>query len=88
MTNTFHFYPTGTCSREMTFQIDENNRIVDFSVLGGCKGNLEGIRRLIIGMDCKTIVERLKGTKCGLKNTSCPDQLALALEEYMNGKEN
>ncbi|MFA6755705.1 MAG: TIGR03905 family TSCPD domain-containing protein [Bacilli bacterium] len=72
----------GTCSRQMTLKYDtDTNKLIDFVVVGGCQGNLRGIRQLIIGMDLDEIHDKLIGTDCGGKGTSCPDQIALAIEE-------
>ena len=89
MKETFTYVPKGTCSRKMVIDIDsETNEILDFDVQGGCPGNLAGVKRLIIGMNAKVVAERLAGTTCGVKNTSCPDQLSKALEAYFAQKEN
>lgn len=76
----FDFQPQGVCSRSMHFHV-EDDKIVDFQVIGGCNGNLEGIRRLIIGENIDTVINKLKGVRCGFKPTSCPDQMAKALEK-------
>lgn len=88
MVETFTYVPKGTCSRKMNFEIDsDSHKIIDFEVIGGCNGNLAGIKRLIIGMKCEEVVSKLSGTTCGYKNTSCPDQLACGLNEYLKEKE-
>ena len=85
----FTYYPQNTCSVRMVFRIDETtDTIQDMHVDGGCNGNLSGIRRLIQGMKVEEVISKLKGTTCGRKNTSCPDQIATALEEYEKNKEN
>ncbi len=73
----------GTCSTSTTVEIDDNGRIVSASLTGGCNGNIKGVCALVKGRDAKEVVTLLKGTKCGFKNTSCPDQLSLALEEAL-----
>ncbi len=84
MIDTFTYYPKGTCSAKMTLKIDRDTlTITDFEVVGGCPGNLSGIRRLIIGMNAKEVAEKLSGTTCGVKKTSCPDQLSKAIEGYL-----
>lgn len=84
MVKTYTYYPHGTCSAKMEISIDtENDVITDFSVLGGCPGNLQGIKRLIIGMKAQDVASKLEGVTCGPKKTSCPDQLAKALEQYL-----
>lgn len=77
---TYVYHPTGTCSRVMKITY-ENNRIVDLEVVGGCSGNLQGIKSLLIGMDFDEVEKRLSGIKCGMKPTSCPDQIAKAIHE-------
>ena len=79
--NHYTYKPTGVCSVKMDFDIDEDNRIHNLVVTGGCNGNLKGIASLIEGEDKDKVIERLKGIKCGFRNTSCPDQLSKALEE-------
>lgn len=74
------FVTSGTCSRQIDFDI-EDNKIHNVSFIGGCNGNLKGIAALVEGQEVDKVKERLKGIKCGIKNTSCPDQLAKALEE-------
>ena len=75
-----YLYKTkGTCSSQIKLNI-EGNIITDVSFTGGCNGNLQGISKLVEGMDAKEAIERLKGIRCGFKSTSCPDQLAQALE--------
>lgn len=74
---------TGTCSREIQFDIEEVDGIKivkNVSFVGGCNGNLKGIGRLVEGMPVEEVIRRLEGTICGVKNTSCPDQLAMALK--------
>ena len=75
------YRPKGVCSRLMEIEI-ENDKIRDVKVTGGCDGNLKGISRLLVGMDVDEAIDRMKGIRCGFKNTSCPDQLAIALSEY------
>jgi len=73
----------GTCSQMISFEI-EDGKLKNVQFLGGCNGNLKGIGSLVDGMDVQTVIERLEGTKCGMKPTSCPDQLAKALKEAIN----
>lgn len=77
----FIYTPSGVCSRQMIFKI-ENNNIVDFEVVGGCSGNLQGIKSLIKGLSIDEVINKLSDIKCGMKDTSCPDQIAKALTEY------
>jgi len=71
----------GTCSTMIDLEL-EGNVIKSVAFTGGCNGNLQGISRLVVGMDKDEAISKLKGIKCGFKNTSCPDQLAHALEAY------
>ena len=73
----------GTCSQLIDIEMDGNIiRSVKFT--GGCNGNLQGISKLVEGMDANWAISRLKGIKCGFKPTSCPDQLACALESIVS----
>jgi len=70
----------GTCSQFIDLTVDENNVISDVKVLGGCDGNLKGICSLVKGMKTDEVKRKLQGIRCGNKKTSCPDQLAQAIE--------
>ena len=70
----------GTCSRMVTVEV-EDGIITDCAFLGGCSGNTQGVAALVKGMSVDEAIGKIKGLKCGFKNTSCPDQLALALEK-------
>ena len=74
------YRPTGVCSQSIDFDI-EDNKVKNVSFVGGCSGNLQGISRLIEGMDVNEAISRIEGIRCGFKSTSCPDQLAKALKE-------
>jgi uncharacterized protein (TIGR03905 family) len=76
----FEFKTKGTCSQMIFFEI-EDNKVHNVSYLGGCNGNLQGISKLVEGMDLDEVISRLEGIHCGMKPTSCPDQLAAALKE-------
>ena len=79
-----HSYKTrGTCSRQIDFELD-NGIVKNVSFFGGCNGNLKGIGALVEGRPAEEVIELLKGMKCGFKQTSCPDQLALALEKALD----
>ena len=78
----YSYQPKGVCSKEINFEIVDN-RITEIFFTGGCAGNLLGISTLVKGMEVNVAIEKLKGIHCGDKNTSCPDQLALALEEFV-----
>jgi len=75
----------GVCSRQIDLEI-ENDIIVGAKFIGGCSGNTQGVAALVIGMSVDEAIKRLRGIKCGPKSTSCPDQLAIALEEYNTKK--
>lgn len=76
------YRPKGVCSQLIQFDI-EDNKVKNVSFVGGCNGNLQGISRLIEGMDVNEAIARLDGIRCGFKSTSCPDQLAQALKESL-----
>lgn len=71
----------GTCSKEIQFDV-ENNIITECRFIGGCNGNTQGVSALIKGMDVDEAISRIKGIDCAGRGTSCPDQLAKALEAY------
>ena len=77
---TYRFRPRGVCSQEMQVDVDDQGIIQELRVLGGCSGNLQGIASLVKGMPARDAIERLKGIRCGFKDTSCPDQFARNLE--------
>lgn len=80
---TYSFRPRGVCSQEMRVEVDDLGIIRDLQVFGGCSGNLQGISALVRGMSAQEAIQRLKGIRCGFKDTSCPDQLARNLEKLM-----
>ena len=75
----FEYRTQGTCSQRILFEV-EDGKVKNVQFLGGCNGNLKGIGSLVEGMDIDTVIARLEGTTCGMKATSCPDQLARALK--------
>lgn len=75
----------GTCSRKISFEI-EDGKIHNVDFLGGCNGNLKGIAALVEGKPVEEVIQALKGVTCGPKPTSCPDQLATALQLYMSNQ--
>lgn len=79
---TYSFRTQGVCSQKITFSL-ENGIVSDVTFYGGCNGNLKGIAKLVDGMKAEDVIARIKGTTCGFKRTSCPDQLAKALEEAL-----
>ncbi len=82
---TYTYRPQGVCSRLMEVEV-EDGKIRRVQVLGGCDGNLQGISRLVVGMDVDEAISRMEGIRCGGKPTSCPDQLAQALKACRAGE--
>ena len=78
----FEYYPTGTCTKKITFTI-EGNRLSKLHFYQGCDGNLKTLSRLLEGLPVDEIIEKLKGIQCGTKGTSCADQLATAIQAAM-----
>lgn len=78
----YRYRPQGVCSTEMIFDV-ENGIVKHLKVVNGCDGNLQGIAKLVEGMPVEEVIRRLKGISCRSKGTSCPDQMAKALEAYM-----
>ena len=78
---TYNYRTKGVCSKEMYIELNDDHTIKSVEVIGGCNGNLQGISKLVEGMDIDTVIERLDGIHCGMKETSCPDQLANALKK-------
>ena len=76
----YEYKTKGTCSQKIFFDV-EDGKVHNVQFLGGCNGNLKGIGSLVEGMNVDDVIARLEGTKCGMKSTSCPDQLAKALKE-------
>ena len=73
----------GTCSKQILFDVDKDNKLSEVKFIGGCSGNLQAVSRLVKGKDIDEVITTLKGIRCR-GNTSCGDQLATALEEYKN----
>ena len=80
----YEYKTNGTCSRSISFDV-ENGKLHNVQFVGGCNGNLKGIGSLVEGMDIDDVIARVEGTTCGMKSTSCPDQLAQALKAAKNG---
>ena len=78
------YHTKGTCSSAIDFEI-EDGILKSVQFTGGCNGNLQGISSLVTGMKTEDAIQKLKGIKCGFKSTSCPDQLACALEQIAAG---
>jgi len=76
----YTYEPKGVCSRQINLEV-ENGIVTKLEVIGGCNGNLQGISKLIEGMKVEDVIKKLKGIDCKGKGTSCPDQIARALEE-------
>lgn len=71
----------GTCSQAIRVVVDDEKRVQSVEFAGGCNGNTKGIGALVVGMKVEDVISRLRGITCGMKATSCPDQLSRALEE-------
>ncbi|MBE6132065.1 MAG: TIGR03905 family TSCPD domain-containing protein [Erysipelotrichaceae bacterium] len=76
---TLVYNPQGVCSKQFVIE-HEDGKIVSIKVLGGCSGNLQGISKLLVGMPIKEVINRLEGIRCGMRSTSCPDQISKALK--------
>ena len=81
----FTYSTKGTCSRQILFDVDTENKMHNVRFIGGCGGNLQGIARLVEGKDIDDVASTLAGIRCK-GNTSCPDQLSKAIQEYKNTK--
>lgn len=79
--NTFQFVPQGVCARQLQFSLDEEGNVHGVSFYGGCNGNLKAISKLVDGWKADEIISKLAGNTCGFKQTSCADQLSLALAD-------
>lgn len=77
----YDYATQGTCSRSIHIELNDDGTVNNVSFVGGCNGNLKGIGKLVEGLPADKVIERLRGITCGFKKTSCPDQLAKALEE-------
>ena len=77
------YNPRGVCARQFLFDI-EDGVIKSVKIMGGCHGNLQGIASLLKGMNVDEAISRLQGIRCGMKPTSCPDQISKGLEDYKN----
>ena len=85
-TKHIQYETSGTCSRLIDVTADENDIIQQVFFLGGCNGNLQGISRLVKGQNIDDVIAKIEGVRCGGKSTSCPDQLAKALEQLKQKK--
>ena len=75
------YFPRGVCSKKIDFEIDDLGKVHNVVFTGGCPGNLKAIGKLVEGRDAKEVIKILEGNICGMKGTSCADQLAKALKE-------
>lgn len=78
----FEYHTEGTCSRNIILEMD-GDTIQSVQFIGGCNGNLKGIAALVQGQKAQDVIQKVRGITCGPKSTSCPDQLALALQAYL-----
>lgn len=76
---TYTYRTKGVCSQLMNVELSDDGVIENVEIVGGCNGNLQGIASLVKGMKASDAIERMRGIRCGFKDTSCPDQLATAL---------
>lgn len=76
----YEYKTKGTCSQRILFELDDG-KVKNVQFIGGCNGNLQGISKLVDGMSVEDVIEKIEGIHCGMKPTSCPDQLARALKE-------
>lgn len=79
----YRYKTKGTCSQEITFELVDC-KVKNVSFLGGCNGNLKAISKLVDGMTVEEIETKLKGNTCGFRNTSCADQLAIAVRRALD----
>ena len=82
----FTFQTSGVCSQEVSFALDEQNRVHNVHFLGGCPGNLLAIGKLVEGADATQVASLLKGNDCGGRGTSCADQISRALTQALDQK--
>ena len=80
----YEYKTKGTCSQRIYFDI-EDGKLRNVEFYGGCNGNLKGLSALVEGMNAEDVIARVEGIHCGMKPTSCPDQLAKAIKEALNG---
>ncbi len=78
----YKYNPRGVCSREFQIEVEEGT-IQGIQIVGGCHGNLQGIASLLKGMKVEDAITRMEGIRCGMKATSCPDQIAQALKQAL-----
>lgn len=81
------FETWGTCAKFINFELDDELRVHNVQFIGGCPGNAIGVSRMVECLKAEEVIKRLRGVKCGFKKTSCPDQLAQALEKELAKRE-
>lgn len=81
----YTYQTSQTCSQQIDFDIIDG-KLHNVAFLGGCHGNLQGVSRLVEGMDASQVIDRLEGIRCGWKDTSCPDQLCRAIRQALSSK--
>ena len=81
------YRPKGVCSRQIEVAL-EDGKITSVEILGGCEGNLQGVSKLLVGIDAEDAITRLEGIRCGFKSTSCPDQISKALRMCIDLEKN
>ncbi len=84
---TIHFPTKGVCAQEIQLEI-QNGIITQLQVVGGCDGNCQGLALLTVGSNAEEIAQKLSGVRCGFKKTSCPDQIAKAIRQYLAKERN
>lgn len=77
-----NYKPSGVCAQNIAYELD-GTKLKSVEFTGGCNGNLKGIGKLTEGMEISDIIQKLQGIRCGMKSTSCPDQLAKALSQHI-----
>lgn len=80
------YTPKGVCSRKMIVSA-ENGTVTEAEIIGGCGGNTQAVCRLVVGMTLEEAISRLQGIECGMKGTSCPDQLSIAMRQLLEAEE-
>ena len=78
----YEYKTKGTCSQRILFELNDGI-VSNVQFIGGCNGNLQGISRLVEGLPADEVIEKISGIRCGMKPTSCPDQLATAIKEAL-----
>jgi len=79
----YTYTPRGVCSRKIEFDLNEDGTVTGIRFTGGCSGNTQGVSALAEGKKADDIIKTLSGIRCGVKGTSCPDQLARSIEEAL-----